>query len=321
MKKVTALTLSLVMVVASLFVPSLALSVFAADNFPGPLTVVKATTAPTIDGTISADEWSASDKNIISTAATINSGIGDAWAPETSNAVANLYFLWDDNGLYFAADVADDTFAPSLAEGTALNSTDGIQLGFDPAGNASDALSGGYFFSFIPGSNVDAKGPALSYEHFVYGDGAGANVADKGVIVKGVRNINNYILEGFIPWSAINAKDEGFNPVIGKNIPFGICMMDYSAEGKVLSLTKSFIGWGTIGYNALTLASANTSVNNESTSTEVSSTDTSNTEDSSAGSNPKTSDPLAVNSVLYMAAGLVSLAGIAGIGLTRKKTK
>ena len=157
--------------------------------------------------------------------------------------------LWDEAGLYFGAQVQDDTVAPSVRAGSALNVTDGVQIGLNPTNRAGESIADAYFFSFVPVSNRENDGAAAWYEHFKY-FGAPESA---GVQVAGMRNETGYVVEAFIPWAVINSKGENFTPSDGAEIGAGITNMDFGPNGKQISGYKTWLGWSITKYNVMLL--------------------------------------------------------------------
>lgn len=190
MKKALSLVLFAVMLV----------SIFAMSATAAPVnySVPKATTAPTIDGTISADEWKDAvvlemkkgDTNLFLGTGTLDTFGG-----------AKFSYMWGDAGIYFLAEVADTTAAASApASGTgSYNNGDGIQFNIYTSTELAGATVGDtLFFSYNPKT---ADGVAEVGEHFVYGDGGtGGNVPEAKIAV--VYNGTAYTMEGLIPKEA-----------------------------------------------------------------------------------------------------------------------
>ncbi len=159
-----------------------------------------ANTAPTIDGKITDDEW--------------DNALAIPMNKDTLQAVAGtldtcpegtFYWMWNYDGLYFFADVKDNT-APDTkhsANAGSYNSGDGIQFCIYPdvtmSGNAVGDL---YFWSLV----VTGEGKAEIGEHFVFGTGgSGADVED--AVVACTQNGSSYTIEAFMPcvcWESSN---------------------------------------------------------------------------------------------------------------------
>lgn len=182
-------------VIAVMLTTLFALSVSAA---PVNYSIPKATTAPTIDGKISADEYK--DALVVE----LKKGDTNLFVPAGSIDTfggAKFQFMWGDAGIYFVAEVADTTApasAPAAGTGS-YNSGDGIQFNIYTAttiagSNVGDCL----FFSYHPKT---AEGTPAVGEHFVYGTGgAGGEVPEAKVA--SVMNGNAYTIEGLIPKEA-----------------------------------------------------------------------------------------------------------------------
>ena len=198
----------------------------------GARNIPKTATAPTIDGTKDGTEWNNALEVDISKDKMMygldkedkNSKLGDS----------KIYFMWDDAGLYYLADVTDGSKPASApAFGGPLNSGDGIQLNVYASGT-SEYLEGTQtmFFSMHPKTS---NGQADSYEHFtIKGQLEGAQ--QKATFGS---DGTSYVLEGMIPWSVfIKAKVNGyqgnFNGEAGQSIWMMLVIMDMNGSQQYL---------------------------------------------------------------------------------------
>ncbi len=222
-----------------------------ADGEETKILVVKTAHAPVIDGTLSSGEWDDAVEYVLDKDTAAENFGGDG-----SDVEMLFYLLWDKTGLYIGAQVQDDTVAPSVRAGSALNVTDGIQLGLNPTNKAGDLISDAYFFSFVPASNTENDGPAAWYEHFMY---MGAPESS-GVQAAGERDAAGYTVEAFIPWTAINSKGENFSPLDGTEIGAAFTNMDFSPNKTQLSGYKTWPGWSITEYNTMVLCAADLAI-------------------------------------------------------------
>ncbi len=166
----------------------------------GQFDIPMANTAPTIDGVITGDEWD----NALTVA--MNKDTMNAISGTTDTAPdATFYWMWNYDGLYFFADVKDNT-APDTkhpANNGSYNSGDGVQFCIYPDVTASGSNVGDlYFWSLV----VTNEGKAEIGEHFVFGTGsAGGDVED--AVIACTTNGSSYTLEAFMPcvcWESSN---------------------------------------------------------------------------------------------------------------------
>lgn len=183
-----------------LFTAYLAVSVSAGATNDAQYNIPKAAVAPTIDGKITDDEWN----NAL--ALKLNKDTTDAVAGTLDTCPeSTFYWMWDDAGLYFFADVKDTTDPGSVLpqNNGSYNSLDGVQFCIYPDVTASGANVGDlYFWSLV----IAEGGVAEIGEHFVFGTGgAGADVED--AVIAGTKNGTAYTVEAFMPkvcWGGSN---------------------------------------------------------------------------------------------------------------------
>lgn len=101
--------------------------------------------APTLDGVISDDEgWS--DPAYLD-----YDQVGFSWRFQDMTTYAELYFAYDDNGLYFAADVTEDSFLSAVNEAgdpkDFLGNTFVLSTGYDDLSNETEEV--------VPGSGKE----------------------------------------------------------------------------------------------------------------------------------------------------------------------
>ena len=190
MKKVLSFVL-LSLIISSCF----ALCSFAEQKHSN---LPKATEAPVLDGRIGDGEWDE--------ALTVNMNKEDdslfvaAGTKDTFNG-AQVKFLWNEKGIYFMADVKDNTapMTPPQSDTGNYNSGDGVQFNIytkaDSVGQDAGTL---LFFSYNPKT---AEGKACVGEHFVYGNGVQGGAVEGAVIEADVKD-DGYVIEGLIPAQA-----------------------------------------------------------------------------------------------------------------------
>ncbi|MBO4423441.1 MAG: hypothetical protein J5879_08370 [Clostridia bacterium] len=156
----------------------------------------------TIDGTLTAGEWSETNKLILTKASL------RPWAgfPEYRGQI-DYYYSWGDKGLYMAAVVLDDTLEDGIGAG---NLATRFQIALNPAGIISD-MYGGLFFSLTPEEDTDI---VHMYRHNweSSADGNYDATEDEGyegkyTLIKEGEEIIGWNLECVIPWNMISSED------------------------------------------------------------------------------------------------------------------
>ena len=180
---------------------------------------------PKIDGIIDSNEYSSHytmDKNNCS-----------AWKGSMGNSKTEIYFTWDEEGLYYAGRIYDNTPSYGSAE-ESWDKVDCLRLSINPA-NLIDSHSG-IFFTF--GATNDKKVVAYrnSYTESV--------VTDKitGASSGHIDGSNSYIIEVKIPWELLKIKKTSGNKVIDttsfkpeNNVTLGLlpCVVDHDSKSGV----------------------------------------------------------------------------------------
>lgn len=200
---------------------------------------------PELDGTIESD-WADALKVEISYDAFIENGIGtsifeynmgdSSIDTATPRAEGDFYMKWSEEGLYFAADITDDSIHIFQPYGAQSNIQDAIQLNFDPANTETQDLNSCYIFDFVSVSDEDHQGPASWYEYFQY---AGHD-EDAGIEVAGVLTDYGYTIEWFMPWTALQAAGEEFTPEEGYIFGFGLMVVDFNDDAQLNDLYFDF---------------------------------------------------------------------------------
>jgi hypothetical protein len=254
MKKLLALAIT-----AVLFLSMFSFNVSAAD-----LSIPKALTAPAIDGKINADEWKNAlaidvKQDSLNWVAKVNPSTGDS----------KMYFMWDANNIYFAADVKDTTVSSILPKfGEALNSGDGTQLaiyGIDATTNpAPQDGSELLFFSVHP--KTDSGAPDV-YEHF------SIKSQIKEAKIASAFNGAAYTIECAIPFSTLaTAKSNGFineiKGIVGQKWKMDLIIMDADETGGQ-SLGTNAAWFDPTTSNTYTLADTGAGIDPASTAAET----------------------------------------------------
>jgi len=221
MKKLFSLLL------ASLCVVSLAVTAGAAATLNEQRNIPMAATAPTIDGVISGDEWD----NALTVA--INKDTVDAITGTTDNMPsATYYWMWDYEGLYFFADVKDNTVSDTVhpRNNGSYNSGDGVQFCIYPDVNGTGNAAGDlYFWSLV----VADDGNAEIGEHFVFGTtSAGADVED--AVVACTKNGASYTIEAFMPAVCWESSNKPITVVEGTTFAMANVLMEMDGAAQSL---------------------------------------------------------------------------------------
>ncbi len=185
-KKVLFFALTLILLIAIFTQNMFALTEY---NIP------KAVKAPVLDGIVSSGEWDNALKVVMDAS---KGNIPTANEPSFFTPGSSFNYMWADDGLYFYADIKDNT-APGTAPeyGAALNSGDGIQIGIHTAEDSADGGSGQHlFFTFHPKTS---NGDPDIFEHFAI-NGNVNGTCKIAVKFEG----NSFLIEGFIPFSTFD---------------------------------------------------------------------------------------------------------------------
>lgn len=238
MKRFLAVTLCV-----AVFLSVFTMGVSAAKSYEVP----KAFAAPTIDGVINSDEWA--------NALVVEMKAGDTTLAFPAGEAAQflgctIRFMWADEGIYFAADVKDETPATVSPVGNSgsYNSGDGVQFNMFPTRETPSENKKIFFFSYHPKTD---DGKAYVGEHFVYGTGdAGANVPEAKIA--SVVNATNYIVEGLIPAEALKKSETPMTVASGAKLLWNNVIMD-EGGGKAQGLMCDGEWFAAAGANEYTL--------------------------------------------------------------------
>ena len=179
---------------------------------------------PSIDGKIADGEYKSHytmDKNTC-----------DAWQGKIDNAKAEIYFAWDDKGLYYAGQIFDSS--PKYGkQRESWSTSDALQLGLNP-GNLLKT-STGLFFTF--GATDDNKVIA----HRANFDGKMCSKKVTSAASGHVNGSDSYIIEVMIPWDQIEtALSKEFKAEAGASIGLLPCVLDYKLNGATLNSAYRF---------------------------------------------------------------------------------
>ena len=188
MKKISVLLLCVMVMTAMLAVSS-----FAGATSNTSFDIPKAAVSPVIDAEMTGDEWNGALVRKLN--ADNMDEITNAGIPMTE---ASFYFMWDDAGLYFFADVINDTSfneQPAAGQGS-YNSGNGVQLCIYASSDLEGSVPGSmFFFSLCPFAN---DGNPYIGDHHTYSDGNSGVDVTEAVIASAETN-DGYTIECFIP--------------------------------------------------------------------------------------------------------------------------
>jgi len=181
-----------------------------------PISAVRAAAAPVIDANLS--DWPN-----LSNSARINNWGAEFWSGASD--LSAVYDLgWDDNNLYLAVDVTDDTHA-QVSSGINLWKGDEVEIMLD-VNLADDYYSGvldgdDYQIGFSPGNFNGLKESYYRWRPLSYGG------YPAGIIVAAKQTSSGYILEVKIPWSAFGLNDVS----VGSRFGFSLGISDNDVAG------------------------------------------------------------------------------------------
>ena len=189
-------------------------------------------TAPNVNGTIAAGEWSDALAIPFDTVTVLANGGaafqgGNGAAPDYD---ATYYMKWDSSNLYIAVDVVDDSYIEDPSPGDGTNNGDEAQLGFTLGTPSSgSAVIWDFAASTIGG------GSAQIHEHDPWGHGGyGVPVASQ---IAGAVGGPGYVIEVAIAWA-----DLGYTPVLNDVHSMYLISPDFDSDGMTSTMS---IGEGT----------------------------------------------------------------------------
>ncbi len=188
-------------------------------------------TVPTIDGTLSAGEWSGAASYNLSYPAVLtrpfNGSRPSTWGAPVSAAdlSADIYMGWDNDYIYIAVRVYDDVNVWKSNTGP-YNGQDTLQLCLSPFGfagtfNPDDPAATASIIDFVPQT---LAGTGADF----YGRGVAAFSNPANIIVAGSDLTDGYILEIKILNSGF-----GLTPAVGETIKMGLILLDMDASSPV----------------------------------------------------------------------------------------
>lgn len=199
------------------------LSAMAAPEKNGKYEIPKAAAAPTIDGVKNNAEWNGALERKMT-----KDTVLDAAGKNTDFPGAAFYWMWDDDGMYFFAEVQDNSASNVMPADVAfLNSGDGIQFCFYTTPTSVAAAGDIFFFT------VNAEGNFGMSDHFVLSDGSkGAAVTGSKVAV--VKDGTNFNIEGFIPAEVLAKSKTPIKVTEGESIRFTNIVMAHDGTNQSL---------------------------------------------------------------------------------------
>lgn len=245
--KVLSLLLCAVLTVSLLSVTAFA-DATTKVNFEMPYCIA----APVFDGVIADGEWEGALVRVLTA-----DNVSD---PTNSGLVCQggtFYWMWDETGLYFAADVVDKSpMADYITTGNgSYNAKDGIQVNIFPDDTVAGSTAGTLlFFSFVP-TTTDGT-PALG-EHFCYGTGsAGADVPAGEGAIAATYSKTGYVIEGWISAASLAKMTPALKIADGVSVPLANIIMDI--DGSTQALFTDTAWFSGIDSNKYVLTTAKT---------------------------------------------------------------
>ncbi len=165
------------------------------------------TGSPNINGIIEQGEWSESDKITMNE----NTCTASPWNGNIKSS-ADVYFLWDEDGLYIAAKITDSTEAYAEEENSeGVLSGDALQLGLNPG----MLITGGHpgeFFTFALPAGAKKNSPSPLYiirqnyaDYNGIGSSAGGELLDvESYTATGQKVSDGWQFECFLAWNQVN---------------------------------------------------------------------------------------------------------------------
>jgi acetyl esterase/lipase len=226
--------------------------VFVSYSYGLNYNVPKTSVAPTIDGVLSANEWtSAMAISMVYPAivtASKEGAVNSATYPPDSaqDLSATWYFMWDNTALYVACKVQDSSLYWLCSEGP--YSQDGVQLCFnfrnDPAAvyRAEAAV-----YDFAPRTSSSTAPDIYKRDNTYFS-------LPNGVIGSSFPS-GGYIVEVKMPWSDF---DSGYVPAVNDIHGAGLVLLDYDSESVTEPGSTIMADFGKRSYSASTVSTWNT---------------------------------------------------------------
>lgn len=185
---------------------------------------------PALDGTINPGEYTSAPLDL--------SRVWEGEEPESpEDASGTAWLTWDENGIYVAVEVVDDTLGTVLPQNDAKRHwrTDSVEIAIDPLGTAENTSS---TFKVGVFPTTEEGGPAAYRDADAF-QGPVADTAPGFEVASTVSEpYAGYVLETFIPYDALPA------PVDPDNMAMNIFIYDSDTE----DLTgQTRLGWSTYG--------------------------------------------------------------------------
>jgi hypothetical protein len=165
--------------------------------------VPKTSAAPSINGTISAGEWSDAlaipfdYTTVMANGGAFHNGGGQSTPVPTSDYDATYYMKWDSSKLYIAVDVTDNYYFEDSDWTDGMNNGDCAQLGFTLGTPSS---GGAIIWDF--GASTGGGGIARIHEHDPWGHG-GYGITAASSIAGSVGG-GGYIIEVALAWADLS---------------------------------------------------------------------------------------------------------------------
>lgn len=194
----------------------------------------------TVDGTISKDEYKSKYS--------MDSSNCSPWVGTIGSSNTDIYFAWDKDGLYYAAEVFDNTPSYGTSEEHWVG-VDCVQLGINPVNLIKPGKMSGIIFTF----GAEENGNVVTYRH-----NYDEKIISEDIVAKASNHkdgASSYIIEAFIPWDCIklSAKSEvdneridttGFSPASGTEMNLLPCVIDAAKGSQNITCAYKHIGTG-----------------------------------------------------------------------------
>jgi LmbE family N-acetylglucosaminyl deacetylase len=185
---------------------------------------------PTLDGTINSGEYTSAPLDL--------SRVWEGEDPESpQDASGTAWLTWDDDGIYVAVEVVDETLGTVLPQDDAKRHwrTDSVEIAIDPLGTAENT-SATFKVGVFP---TTEEGEPAAYRDADAFQGPVTETAPGFEVASTVNEpYSGYVLETFIPYDALPA------PIDPDNMAMNIFIYDSDTE----DLTgQTRLGWSTYG--------------------------------------------------------------------------
>ncbi len=194
----------------------------------------------TIDGIISKDEYK--------TKYTMDNSNSHTWVGSIGDNKTDLYFSWDDKGLYYAAEIFDDSPSYKTNKENWVG-VDCLQIGINPGNLISKGDMCGIFLTF----GAEADGNVVVFRNN-YSEGL---IKDEisAYATGHFEGSKSYIIEAFIPWETIKLNTDcasdgrtidttSFKPTDGTKFNILPCVINAKKSSTAISAAYKFKGTG-----------------------------------------------------------------------------